>query len=114
MTPEQEKFDHIVKLLTLLAGTVSFVAIAIKKKGDLGKVWAGALAGAGVITGLAVVTCAFVDSLLPALADMPLYLGITGLSLVLLSGLEIRNAWIEKEKTPDNVQVQVQDPKLKR
>ena len=95
LTPTQEQFTGIVKLLTVVAGSATFVALGIKKNklSDFGNVWNGALAGAGVVTGLAVVVCAIVSSLIPALDDMRLYLGITGLSLVFLSVRSIVDAW---------------------
>ena len=81
-------FEALVKVASLICGLVSFVVVGvIQAFGDheFKRVWAGALAGAGIPTGLAVITCAFEKSLLPALADLSLYLGITGASLVYLS-----------------------------
>jgi hypothetical protein len=85
-TPEH--FKAVIEAASLICGLISFVVVALvnwKRGRKFNAVWASALAGAGIPTGLAVVTCAFVRSLVPVLADLNLYLGITGASLIYLS-----------------------------
>ena len=93
LAPEQ--FDGLVKSLTVIAGLGTFITIAIRTRNlqSFASIWAGALAGAGIVTGGAIVFCAFVKSYIPVLADMQLYLGISGVSLIYLSLSSIVDAW---------------------
>jgi NO-binding membrane sensor protein with MHYT domain len=117
LTPSQEQFDNLVNISTLIAGASTFIAIALRTRNTraFANIWGAALGGAGVVTGLAILACAFFKSLIPVLVDLRLYLGITGLSLVYLSIISIYDAWMStptqsKPKPPPPNSARPQEP----
>lgn len=84
-TPEQ--LQEYVKFASIVCGLLSFVTVLLfaPKPRTLNVVIAGAFAGAGTPTGIAVILCAFRPTLVKALEDLQLYLALTGAILIFVS-----------------------------